>query len=45
LARLLDDADLRRALGDSGLRRARVEFSVERMAERTMRVYEDALRP
>jgi len=45
LAKLLDDAGLRRALGDAGLRRARVEFSVEQMTERTMRVYQDALRP
>jgi glycosyltransferase involved in cell wall biosynthesis len=45
LARLLSDAELRRALGDSGLSRARVEFSVEQMVDRTMRVYEEALRP
>ena len=44
LARLLDDADLRQALGESGLRRAQVEFSVEQMTERTMRVYQEALR-
>jgi glycosyltransferase involved in cell wall biosynthesis len=45
LERLLDDAELRRRLGASGLERAHEEFSVRRMTERTARVYEEALRP
>jgi glycosyltransferase involved in cell wall biosynthesis len=44
LARLLDDADLRRRLGESGLNRAHDEFSVQHMVEQTIRVYEEALR-
>jgi glycosyltransferase involved in cell wall biosynthesis len=44
LTRLLDDAGLRRTLGDAGRTRAREEFSVQRMVEGTIRVYEEALR-
>jgi glycosyltransferase involved in cell wall biosynthesis len=40
LARVLADADLRRSLGEAGRERARVEFSVERMARRTLVVYQ-----
>jgi glycosyltransferase involved in cell wall biosynthesis len=40
LRRLLDDDDLRRRLGEAGRRRAREQFSVERMARRTLEVYE-----
>jgi glycosyltransferase involved in cell wall biosynthesis len=45
LARLLDNAELRRGFGASGRNRARAEFSVDRMVERTIRVYDEALRP
>jgi glycosyltransferase involved in cell wall biosynthesis len=45
LARLLDDAELRRTLGGAGLSRARAEFSVSRMVEGTIRVYGEAVRP
>ena len=41
--RLLSDQALRAAYGEAGLRRARDEFSVERMARRTLEVYEQAL--
>jgi glycosyltransferase involved in cell wall biosynthesis len=44
LARLLDDVDLRQSLGASGLARAQDEFSVQRMVEQTMRVYDEARR-
>ena len=44
VTRLLDDPALGRRLGDAGLARARSEFSVERMARRTLGVYEKALR-
>jgi glycosyltransferase involved in cell wall biosynthesis len=43
LTRLLGDADLRSRLGAAGRERARTEFSVARMAERTIDVYEDVL--
>jgi glycosyltransferase involved in cell wall biosynthesis len=43
LAGLLGDADLRSRLGDAGRERARTEFSVARMAEQTIGVYEDVL--
>jgi len=43
LARLLGDEELRRRLGAAGRERARTEFSVGRMAERTIAVYEDVL--
>jgi glycosyltransferase involved in cell wall biosynthesis len=43
LTALLDDPQRARALGEAGLARARTEFSVERMAERTLAVYESAL--
>ena len=45
LGRLLDDVALRRTLGEAGLDRAHSEFSVERMVEQTMRVYDEALLP
>jgi glycosyltransferase involved in cell wall biosynthesis len=45
LTRLLDDVDLRRRLGRSGLDRAHEAFSVQRMVEQTIRVYDEALRP
>jgi glycosyltransferase involved in cell wall biosynthesis len=44
LGDLLTDADRARALGEAGRRRARAEFSVARMAERTHQVYDEALR-
>jgi starch synthase len=40
---LLSDETRRAALGEAGFRRARDEFSVERMAWRTFAVYEEAL--
>jgi glycosyltransferase involved in cell wall biosynthesis len=40
LGALLADPDLRRRLGDAGRERARTEFSVARMTERTIEVYE-----
>ncbi len=40
---LLDDPVRTRALGEAGFRRAREEFSVARMAERTAAVYEESL--
>ena len=43
LGALLDDPDRARALGQAGRRRAREEFSVASMAERTRAVYEEAL--
>jgi glycosyltransferase involved in cell wall biosynthesis len=43
LDRLLADETLRAAYGEAGLRRARAEFSVERMARQTLQVYERAL--
>jgi len=44
LTDLLGDPQRRRALGDAGRRRAREEFSVARMAERTIGVYRGVLR-
>ena len=43
LTTLLGDAKLRSRLGAAGRERARTEFSVARMAERTIDVYEDVL--
>jgi glycosyltransferase involved in cell wall biosynthesis len=43
LSDLLADPERRRALGDAGLARACSEFSVARMADRTLEVYEEAL--
>lgn len=43
LAALLADPARARALGAAGLRRARAEHSVDRMAERTLAVYREAL--
>jgi glycosyltransferase involved in cell wall biosynthesis len=43
LSELLGDPERRRALGEAGLARARTEFSVARMADRTLEVYEEAL--
>jgi glycosyltransferase involved in cell wall biosynthesis len=43
--RLLGDPGLARSLGDAGLARARAEFSVERMTDETLAVYEAALAP
>lgn len=40
IGRLLGDPDFARQLGEAGLARARAEFSVGRMAERTLAVYE-----
>jgi glycosyltransferase involved in cell wall biosynthesis len=45
LVRLLGDPGLARSLGDAGLARARAEFSVERMTDETLAVYEAALAP
>ena len=44
LSRLLADPQRRRALGDAGRRRVHDEFSVARMAERTIDVYEGIAR-
>ena len=43
LERLLDDPERARRLGAAGLERAHREFSVARMAERTVEVYREAL--
>jgi glycosyltransferase involved in cell wall biosynthesis len=43
LAALLADPELRRRLGDAGRERARTEFSVAQMAERTIEVYRAAV--
>ena len=43
LTTLLGDAELRSRLGGAGRERARTEFSVARMADRTIDVYEDVL--
>ena len=43
LARLLDDRDLAARYGDAGRERARREFSVDRMARRTLEVYDAAV--
>ena len=40
---LLDDRELARGYGEAGLSRARTEFSVAAMAERTIAVYESAV--
>ena len=45
IARLLGDRGLAERLGSAGLARARSEFSVERMARRTLAVYERAVSP
>jgi glycosyltransferase involved in cell wall biosynthesis len=44
LSSLLADPDRRRHLGEAGLRRAREEFSVARMADRTIALYQEAVR-
>jgi len=43
LSALLDDPKRRRVLAEHGLRRAREQFSVARMTEKTLAVYERAL--
>jgi hypothetical protein len=43
-ARSLDRPDEAARLGTAGAVRARTEFSVARMAERTLAVYDEALR-
>jgi glycosyltransferase involved in cell wall biosynthesis len=43
LAALLDDPARARAFGEAGGQRARREFSVARMTERTLRIYDEAL--
>jgi glycosyltransferase involved in cell wall biosynthesis len=43
IVRLAGDAALRRRLGEDGQRRARSDFSVGAMADRTVAVYEEAL--
>lgn len=45
LLALLADIEQRNALGAAGLERARREFSVDRMADRTLAVYRDAVGP
>jgi glycosyltransferase involved in cell wall biosynthesis len=42
--RLLDEPDLRHTLGEAGRLRARTEFSVAHMIDRTVAVYEEARR-
>ena len=44
ISRLLDDETLREQFGASGRRRALAEFSVAQMADRTLDVYDEALR-
>ena len=44
LSQLLVDPQLRRTLGDAGRARAREQFSIAHMTERTLEVYEAALR-
>jgi glycosyltransferase involved in cell wall biosynthesis len=44
IERVLSDAELRLRLGEAGLRRAHTEFSVERMARRTLAVYDEIAR-
>ena len=41
LVRLTDDEGLRRQMGDQARIRAQEEFSLERMVERTLGVYEE----
>lgn len=41
--RLLDDAALRHRLGDGGRRRVHEQFTVDRMVQRTLHVYREAL--
>jgi glycosyltransferase involved in cell wall biosynthesis len=41
--RLLDDASLRQSLGQAGVRRARQEFSLHTMLQRTLKLYESVL--
>jgi glycosyltransferase involved in cell wall biosynthesis len=43
LSALLDDPKRARALGEAGGERVRREFSVARMTDRTLRIYDDAL--
>ena len=45
ITRLLGDRGLAERLGSAGFARARSEFSVERMARQTLRVYERAVDP
>lgn len=44
LNRLLDDADLRRAFGSAGIRRAQQEFSLDTMVGRTLELYRSVMR-
>ena len=44
LAELLTDRARATALGEAGRQRARAEFSVGRMAERTLALYDEVLR-
>ena len=44
LQELLNDQERARALGEAGRQRARLDFSVARMAEETKTVYDEALR-
>ena len=43
LARLLEDADLRRRYGEAGRARIAERFTWERFADETLRAYDDAL--
>ena len=46
MVRLLNDADLRRGMGEAGRARARALFSTERMVQNTLNVYQRiALQP
>jgi glycosyltransferase involved in cell wall biosynthesis len=44
MLRLLDDADLRKKLGDAGRREVQERFSAARMVENTLSVYEDVMK-
>jgi len=45
VASLAGDADLRRRMGEAGLRKARAEFDQQRVIDITLDVYERLLRP
>src|SRR5207253_2493427 len=44
IGRLIRDEARRHALGAAGIERIRTEFTIDRHVERTMKVYDDAMR-